>query len=173
METQEGVEIWVEDNPQQGPPGDPRQNSDGISPTEVLETMRNLIVELQVFKVDNEKLKKAQQEQQKINDVLLCSIVTKKIPKDDNHEEEVRKRASNNSGAKTEKGDSSSKGTPSAEDKKRKQTDHLEGEFKKIKPTTFDGESRTREEVEAWLLDIKKYFQIYNYLETWEKVCIG
>jgi hypothetical protein len=41
------------------------------SPTEVLETMRNLIVELQVFKADNEKLKKAQQEQQEINEVLL------------------------------------------------------------------------------------------------------
>jgi hypothetical protein len=62
---------------------------------------------------------------------------------------------------KKEKGDSSSEGTPSAEDKtipdkKRKQTDHLEGEFKNIKPTTFDGESRTGEEAEAWLLDIKK-----------------
>ena len=44
--------------------------------------------------------------------------------------------------------------------KKRKQTDHLEREFQKIKPTTFDGESRTGEEAEAWLLDIKKYFQI-------------
>ena len=98
----------------------------------------------------------------------MCSIVTKKSPKYENHEEEVSKRASRNSGAKTKKGDSSSKGTPLAEDKtipdkKRKQTDHLEGEFKKIKPTTFDGESRTGEEVEAWLLDIKKYFQIYNY----------
>jgi hypothetical protein len=41
-------------------PGDPRLNSDGSSPTKVLETMRNLIVELQVFKADNEKLKKAQ-----------------------------------------------------------------------------------------------------------------
>jgi hypothetical protein len=158
----------MEENPQQGPPGDPRHNSDGSSPTEVLETMRNLIVELQVFKADNEKLKKAQQEQQEINEVLLHSIVTKKIPKDDNHEEEVSKRASKNYGVKTEKGDSSSEGTPSAEDKtlpdrKRKQTDHLEGEFKKIKPATFDGESRTGEEVEAWLLDIKKYFHIYNY----------
>jgi len=91
----------------------------------------------------------------------LHSIVTKKIPKDDNHEEEVSKRASKNSGAKTEKGDSSSKGTPSVEDKtipdkKMKQTYDLEGEFKKIKPTTFDGESRTGEEVKAWLLDIKK-----------------
>jgi hypothetical protein len=53
----------MEGNPQEGPPGDPRQNSDGSSPTEVLETMRNLIVELQVFKADNEKLRKAQQEQ--------------------------------------------------------------------------------------------------------------
>jgi hypothetical protein len=68
----------------------------------------------------------------------------------------------------TEKEDSSSEGTPSIEDKnipdrKRKQTNYLEGEFKKIKLATFDGESRTREEVEPWLLDIKKYFQIYNY----------
>jgi hypothetical protein len=47
--------------------------------------------------------------------------------------------------------------TPSAEDKtktgrKKKQGDQLEGEFKKIKPSTFDGESRIGEEAEAWLL---------------------
>ena len=130
--------------------------------------MRNLIVELQVFKADNEKLKKAQQEQQEINEFFLHSIVTMKIPKEDNHEKEVSKRASMKSKLETEKGDSSSEGTPSAEDRtktdrKRKQVDHLEGEFKKIKPTTFDGESRMGEQVEAWLLDIKKYFQIYNY----------
>jgi hypothetical protein len=41
--------------------------------------------------------------------------------------------------------------------------DHLEGEFKNIKPSTFDGESKTGEEVESQLLDINKYFQIYNY----------
>ena len=94
--------------------------------------------------------------------------MTNKIPKDDNHDEEVNKRASKNFGPETEKGDSSSEGTPSAEektkfDRKRKQVDHLEGEFKKIKLATFNGESRTEEEAEAWLLDIKKYFQIYNY----------
>jgi hypothetical protein len=122
MAAQDDAEIRMEGNPQQGPPGDPRQNSDGSSPMEVLETMRNLIVELQVFKADNEKLKKAQQEQQEINEVLLRSIVTKKIPKDDNHDEEVSKRASKNSGPETEKGDSSSEGTPSAEDK-TKQTE--------------------------------------------------
>ena len=41
--------------------------------------------------------------------------------------------------------------------------DHVEGEFKKIKPTNFDGESKTGEEEEAWLLNVKKYFHIYNY----------
>ena len=91
MEAQESAEIRMEGNLQQGPPGDPRQNSDGSSPMEVLETMRNLIVELQVFKADNEKLKKAQQEQKEINEVQLRSIVTKKIPKDDKHDEEVSK----------------------------------------------------------------------------------
>ena len=70
---------------------------------EVLETMRNLIVELQIFKADNEKLKKAQQKQQEINEVLVHSIVTKKIPKDDNHDEEVSKRASENFGPETKK----------------------------------------------------------------------
>ena len=94
--------------------------------------------------------------------------MTKKIPKDDNNEEEVNKKACKNSGFEAEKGDNPSKGTPSTEDKtkinkKRKQVDHLEGEFKKIKRATFDGESIIGEEVEAWLLDIKKYFQVYNY----------
>ena len=70
---------------------------------EVLETMRNLIVELRIFKVDNEKLNKAQQEHQEINEVLLRSIVIKKSTKDDDHEEEFNKRASKNSGVKTEK----------------------------------------------------------------------
>ena len=153
----------------QRPPENQRQNSDGISPIEnFLETLRNLIVEMQFFKEDNDKLKKAPQEQHEINEVLLCSILTKKTPKDDKQGEDVGKRASNNSGLEEERGDNSSKGTPSAKDKtkpdrKRKQVDHLEGEFKKIKPATFDGESRTGEEAGAWLLDIKKYFHIYNY----------
>jgi hypothetical protein len=52
MATQNEAEMTLED------PKEPRQNSEGSSPTEVLETMKNLIVELQVFKEDNEKLKK-------------------------------------------------------------------------------------------------------------------
>ena len=63
MAAQEDAEVRMGENLQQGALGDPRQNSDRNSPTEVLEIMRNLIVELQIFKADNEKLKKAQQEQ--------------------------------------------------------------------------------------------------------------
>jgi hypothetical protein len=36
--------------------------------------------------------------------------------------------------------------------------DQLDGEFKKIEPSTFDGDSRTDEEAESQLLDINKYF---------------
>jgi hypothetical protein len=43
--------------------------------------MGNLIVELEVFKVHNEKLKKAQEDQQEINEMLLRIITTKKSPR--------------------------------------------------------------------------------------------
>ena len=45
------------------------------------------------------------------------------------------------------------------EDKRQKV--ELEGEFLKIKPPTFDG---VEEEVaEAWLINMKKYFQVGEY----------
>jgi hypothetical protein len=117
METQNEEDIRLEENPEKGPTRDPRNNSEGSSAIQVLETMRNLIMELYIFKEDNEKSKKAQQEQQEINEVLLHSIVTKKIPKDNNEEEEFSNRASKSSGPEEEKGDSSSEVTPSTEDK--------------------------------------------------------
>jgi hypothetical protein len=46
MVARDNAEIRMEGNLQQRPPGDPRQNSDESSPMEVLETMRNLIIEL-------------------------------------------------------------------------------------------------------------------------------
>ena len=46
--------------------------------------------------------------------------------------------------------------------KKRKwNTNELIGEFKKIRPPNFDGEIEEGEE--SWLLNMGKYFQIYNY----------
>jgi hypothetical protein len=97
METQNEEEFILEENIDQVHPREHRKNSEGILGTQVLETMRNLIVELQAFKADNEKLKKAHEDQQEINEVFLRSIVTKKIPKDNEKDEEVSKIASKKS----------------------------------------------------------------------------
>jgi len=82
--------------------------------------------------------------------MLLCSIEIGKSPKDNEKGEEFGKNSSKNYGHETKKVDSSSKDTHMRENKastwrKIKQVDHLEGEFKKIKPSTFDGESKTGE----------------------------
>jgi len=39
----------------------------------------------------------------------------------------------------------------------------LQGELRKIKTPSFDGENKKGEDVEAWLLGIKKYFQFNDY----------
>ena len=47
--------------------------------------------------------------------------------------------------------------------RKFKPYEEISGEFKKIKPPTFNGETEKGEEDESWLSRMKKYFQIYNY----------
>ena len=42
-----------------------------------------------------------------------------------------------------------------------KQKKELHGEFQKIKPPSYDGEEE--EDAEAWLLNMIKYFQVYEY----------
>jgi hypothetical protein len=39
----------------------------------------------------------------------------------------------------------------------------LKGEMNKIKPPTFDGDSKKDVDVEEWLLGMRKYFQLHNY----------
>jgi hypothetical protein len=41
--------------------------------------------------------------------------------------------------------------------------DELKGEMKNIKPPAFNGEHRKEEDIETWLLDMRKYFQLQNY----------
>jgi hypothetical protein len=41
--------------------------------------------------------------------------------------------------------------------------DELKGKMNKIKPPTFDGEHKKEEDVETWLLGMRKYFQLQNY----------
>ena len=56
--------------------------------------MKNLIVELQTLKNDNEKLKKSHEDKKEINVTLLRSIATQKSPKNSDMDEEVSKNSS-------------------------------------------------------------------------------
>ena len=47
--------------------------------------------------------------------------------------------------------------------RRRFEADILQGELRKIKPPTFNGEHWKEEEAEAWLLEMKKYFQLHDY----------
>ena len=44
--------------------------------------------------------------------------------------------------------------------RKFKPYEEISGEFKKIKPPTFNGETEKGEEAESWLSGMKKYFKI-------------
>jgi hypothetical protein len=46
---------------------------------------------------------------------------------------------------------------------KRPEANILQGELRKIKPPNFNDEHRKREESKAWLLEMKKYFQLHDY----------
>ena len=39
----------------------------------------------------------------------------------------------------------------------------MKGEMNKVKPLTFYGENKKDEDVERWLLGMRKYFQLQNY----------
>jgi len=73
--------------------------------------MRNLIVELQIFKADNEKLKKAHEDQQEINVMLLRRIETKSRFKNDEMDKEVSKKSSRYSSHEIERENNSSSDT--------------------------------------------------------------
>ena len=40
---------------------------------------------------------------------------------------------------------------------------NLQGEFRKAKPPTFDGEIKFGQEAEAWILGMRNYFQVQHY----------
>ena len=72
-----------------------------------------------------------------------------------------RRTSSGSSDSKESSGDTSS--SSHKRKRRRHHRDHSRDEFKKAKPPTFDGEIKTRQEAEAWLIGIKKYFQVKDY----------
>jgi hypothetical protein len=52
--------------------------------------------------------------------------------------------------------------------RRRHELDSLQGEIRKLKPPSFDGEREREDDAKAWLLGIGKYFQLHNYSSNLE-----
>ena len=50
------------------------------------------------------------------------------------------------------------------EKRKRHYRNSSHDDFKKARPPTFNGEVKSSQEAEAWLLGMKKYFQVQDYI---------
>jgi hypothetical protein len=48
------------------------------------------------------------------------------------------------------------------------EVDIFQGDFRKIRPPSFDGEREREYDVEAWLLGLKRYFQLHDYSSNLE-----
>ena len=44
----------------------------------------------------------------------------------------------------------------------------MQGEMRKLKPPSFEGEREREDDVEAWLLGLRRYFQFHNYSSNLE-----
>ena len=73
----------------------------------------------------------------------------------------TRRRRRNSSGSSDSEESSRDTSSSSRKSKiRRHHRDRSRDEFRKAKPPTFDGEIKIGQEAEAWLLGIKKYFQV-------------
>ena len=52
--------------------------------------------------------------------------------------------------------------------RRRHELENLQGEMRKLKPPSFDGEREREDDVEAWLLGLRRYFQLHNYSSNLE-----
>ena len=117
-------------------------------------------------------LVKAQEEQHQLNAAILQSLIDlqKKIdsrrgtsrPKGSKSSTRRRRRTSSGSSNSEESGGDTSSSSHKRKIK-RHHRDRSRHEFRKAKPPTFDCEVKTGQEAEAWLLEIKKYFQVQDY----------
>ena len=74
-----------------------------------------------------------------------------------------RRRRTSSGSFDSEKCSEDSSSSSHKRKRRRHHRDRSRDEFKKAKPTTFDGEVKTGQEDEAWLLGIKKYFQVQDF----------
>jgi hypothetical protein len=136
-------------------------------------TIKVLQKDVQSYNVDNERLRRAKAQQDEFNAKLMKSVdkIEKKMDKEINlsrsrshrsHDDKRREERSVNKHYFRKDHNSLS---PSLirRCKRRTGVNELQGEMNKIKPPTFDGEHKKDEDVETWLLGMRKYFQLHNY----------
>jgi hypothetical protein len=141
----------------------------------MMKIIERLQKDSQAHRDDNRRLKKAPDKQGEFNLKLLRSLdrIEKKLEKESDirkigscrtPERKIkstsvsghRRRSPKNSGKEAH-----SSSSPSPTRKHRRYgVDELKGEMNKIKPSTFDGEHKKEEDVETWLLGMRKYFQL-------------
>ena len=156
----EGENIWVHLN-----------NSEDNKHTKMIETVISLKAELLSVKTDNECILKAQEE---LNNVILNKLLSQEeikkkepINQPDGTASYKRKArridplgsdssSSNEDQVEQHKNETKNSSEPNHSEswkdkKKRRYHDEITGEFKKIKPPTFNGEVETGEEAEAFI----------------------
>jgi hypothetical protein len=145
----------------------------------LVETIKGLQKDVQSYKVNNERLMKAK-DQQDLNVKLMQSldIIEKKMDKEressrsrSHRSHDEKRRGTRNvdryhhhsTKHSFRKAHSSSSPSSVRKHKRRIGVDKLQGEMNKINPPTFDGEHRKDEDTKTWLLGMSKYFQLHNY----------
>ena len=156
--------------------GNAETNSNGRrfqdTPLDFTATMRSLRVEMQSHREDNERLVKSIEEQNQLNVAMLQILID--IQRQMNFEDQTvrpkgsksiaRRRKRYPSGSSNSKGSTSGSSSSSHENKrKRCYQNHSRDKFKKARPPTFNGEIKNTQEVEAWILGMRKYFQVQYY----------
>jgi hypothetical protein len=58
--------------------------------------------------------------------------------------------------------------SPVRHQRRKQEIDSFQGELRKLKPPSFDGEREREDDVEAWFLGIRRYFQFHNYSSNQE-----
>jgi hypothetical protein len=144
----------------------------------MVETIKNLQKDVQIHKADNERLMRAKEQQDDFNMKLLEGLnkIEKKLVKESGSSkygihkpsDEKRKARSvsihhHHSPRHSNKREGNISSLSPVRRYKRSRVDELQGEMNKIKPPTFHGEHKKDEDVETWLLGMRKYFQLHNY----------
>jgi hypothetical protein len=52
--------------------------------------------------------------------------------------------------------------------RRKQEVDSLQGELRKLKPPSFGGEREMEDDVEAWLLGLRRYFHLHKYSSNLE-----